>query len=244
MALTWDPLNRLFRSEQRFLILLCLIMGLLLLVPILQRFVAMRIFLDIFLTAIFISMVCTVGSKKGHVIAALVLAIMMVTLLWMSHFYSSKGIAAICMITGVLFIGVVITSILGFMFKSAVVNSEMIYAAILLYLLAALMWAFAYTFLELIDPASFNIDLERPEGYVLVFQYYSFVTITTLGYGDITPVTEVAKAFSVLEAVVGQLYLVVAVAWLVGMQVSQQSQRQSTHAAGPRPMARKVLGDR
>jgi len=57
----------------------------------------------------------------------------------------------------------------------------------------------------------------------LVFQYYSFVTITTLGYGDITPVTEVAKAFSVLEAVVGQLYLVVAVAWLVGMHVSSKS---------------------
>ena len=129
------------------------------------------------------------------------------------------------MITGVLFIGVVITSILGFMFKSAVVNSEMIYAAILLYLLAALMWAFAYTFLELIDPASFNIDLVRPEGYVLVFQYYSFVTITTLGYGDITPVSEVARALSVLEAVVGQLYLVVVVAWLVGMYVSKKSKQ-------------------
>jgi len=205
------------------LILLCLILGLLLLVPILQRFVAMRIFLDIFLSAIFISMVCTVGSKKGHVIAALVLAIVMVTLLWLSHFYSSKGIAAICMITGMLFIAVVITSILAFMFKSAAVNSEIIYAAILLYLLAALMWAFGYTFLELIDPTSFNIDLNRLESYVLLFQYYSFVTITTLGYGDVTPVSEVAKAFSVLEAVVGQLYLVVVVAWLVGMYVSQRS---------------------
>ena len=77
------------------------------------------------------------------------------------------------------------------------------------------MWAFFYTFLELVDPASFNIDLSQPEDYLLVFQYYSFVTITTLGYGDITPVTEVAKAFSALEAVVGQLYLVIIVAWLV-----------------------------
>ena len=57
----------------------------------------------------------------------------------------------------------------------------------------------------------------------MVFQYYSFVTITTLGYGDITPVTEVAKTFSPLEAVVGQLYLVVVVAWLVGMHVSKRS---------------------
>jgi hypothetical protein len=92
-----------------------------------------------------------------------------------------------------------------------------------LYLLAALMWAFVYTVIELVDPASFNIDLSRPQDYLLEFQYFSFVTITTLGYGDITPVTEVAKAITALEAVVGQLYLVVAVAWLVGMYVSKKS---------------------
>ena len=223
MALSRQPIGKLSQSKQRFLILLCLILGLLVLVPVLQRFVAMRIFIDIFLTAIVISMVYTVSDKKGHVIIGLVLAIIMVTLLWLQYFHASKPIAAIAMITGVLFGALIITSILGFMFKSAEVNREIIYAAILLYLMAALMWAFVYTFLELIDPASFNVDLERPEGYILLFQYYSFVTITTLGYGDITPVTQVAKAFSVLEAVVGQLYLVVVVAWLVGMHVSSKS---------------------
>jgi hypothetical protein len=103
------------------------------------------------------------------------------------------------------------------------VNREIIFAALLLYLLAGLMWAFVYTFLELVDPASFNIDLGHSKSPLFIFQYYSLVTITTLGYGDITPVTEVAKALSVLEAVVGQLYLVVAVAWLVGMHVSRKS---------------------
>ena len=58
------------------------------------------------------------------------------------------------MIAGVIFIAVVIANILGFMLKSEEINREIIYAAILLYLLAALMWAFVYTFLELVDPAS------------------------------------------------------------------------------------------
>jgi hypothetical protein len=205
------------------LILLCLILGLLVLVPVMQRFVAMRIFIDVFFNDTATTEIYTVSDKKGHVIAGLLLAIVMVTLLWLQHFYPNKWIAAISMLTGVFFGAVVIASILGFMLKSDEINREIIYAAILLYLLAALMWAFAYTFLELIDPASFNVDLNRPDGYVLLFQYYSFVTITTLGYGDITPVTEVAKAFSVLEAVVGQLYLVVVVAWLVGMHVSNRS---------------------
>ena len=89
------------------------------------------------------------------------------------------------------------------------------------YLLAAQLWALVYTFLDLIDPASFN--LPQGQSDFLLFEYYSFVTLTTLGYGDITPLTKVAKAFSVLEAVVGQLYLVVVVAWFVGMYVSRKS---------------------
>jgi hypothetical protein len=216
-------LQNLLRSKERFLILLCLILGLLVLVPILNRFVTAHIFLDIFLTAIAISMVYTISHKKRYVIAGVFFAIVMLASLWLQYFFQNKGIAAIAMINGILFISVVIASILGFMFKSGEVNREVIYAAILLYLLAALLWAFVYTLLELVDPASFNIDLDQPQSYLLVFQYYSFVTITTLGYGDITPVSEVAKAFSVLEAIVGQLYLVVVVAWLVGMHVSSRS---------------------
>ena len=223
MKLTSDAIEKLSQSKQRFLILLCLILGLLVLVPILIRIVAARIFVDIFLTAIVISMVYTISHKKGHVIVGVLLAIVMLVSLWLQYFYPNKGILAIGMLAGALFIGMVIASILVFIFRSEGVNREIIYAAILLYLLAAILWAFVYTFLELVDPASFNIDLSQPQDDLLVFQYFSFVTLTTLGYGDITPVSEVAKAITVLEAVVGQLYLVVVVAWLVGMYVSKKS---------------------
>ena len=210
-------------SKERFLILLCLIMGLLILVPILNRFTPARIFLDLLLTAIVISMVYTIGDKKRYVIVGLFLAIVMLTSMWFQYLHQNNTVAAIGMVAGAFIIGMVLANMLRFMFKSKEVTREVIFAAILLYVLSALMWAFFYTFLELVDPASFNIDLSRPEGYLLVFQYYSFVTITTLGYGDVTPVTEVAKAFAVLEAVVGQLYLVVVVAWLVGMHVSRKA---------------------
>ncbi len=215
--------QKLLHSQERFLILLCLILGLLVLVPILDRFVAARIFLDIFLTAIAVSMAYTISHKKGYLIAGSLLAIVTIAPRWMQYVYPNNGILAIGMIAGAVFIGVVIASILVFVLKSEEVNREVIYAAILLYLLAALLWAFIYSFLELIEPASFNIDLTQPKDYMLVFQYFSFVTITTLGYGDISPVTEVARAFAVVEAVVGQIYLVVVVAWLVGMHVSRKS---------------------
>jgi hypothetical protein len=218
-----NPIDRLAQSKKRFLVLLCLILGLMVIVPILQRFIAIRIFIDIFLTAIFISMVYTFSYNKVHVIAGVFLAIVMLASLWLQYLDPNQWILPVGMLAGVIFVLMVIASIINLILQSEEVCREVIYAAILLYLLAALLWAFIYTFLELVDPASFNIELSRSDGYLTVFQYYSFVTITTLGYGDITPATEVAKAFSVLEAVIGQLYLVVAVAWLVGMHVSSKS---------------------
>ena len=168
-------------------------------------------------------MVYTFSYKRVHVIAGVFLAVVMLASLWLQYLDPNKWILPIGMLAGVIFIAMVIASIISLIIKSEEICREIIYAAILVYLLAALMWAFIYTFLELVDPASFNIALNRSDGYLPVFQYYSFVTITTLGYGDITPITDVAKAFSVLEAVIGQLYLVVAVAWLVGMHVSTKS---------------------
>ena len=215
--------HKLTESKERFLILICLITGLLILQPILGLFVAARIFINIFLTAICISMLHIISRPKKHAISGWGLAIVMLASMWSQYVYPNKTIAAIEMLAGVLFTAVVIAGILDFIFKSERINREIIYAAILLYLLAALMWAFVYTFLELVDPASFNIDLSQVEANLAVFRYFSFVTITTLGYGDVTPVTDVAKAFAALEAVVGQLYLVVAVAWLVGMHVSSRS---------------------
>ena len=217
------PTTPLLRSKERFLILICLILGTIVLVPILKRFAALRIFLDIFITAIYISMVYTVSQKKRHLYLGVLFAMAMLISLWLQYFYQNNLVFAIGRICGILFFIMVITNILAFIFKSEDVTIEVIYAAILVYLLMALMWSFVYVLLELINSASFNVAMSSDQGYQMRFIYYSFVTITTLGYGDITPVTELASSFSILEAVVGQLYLVVVVARLVGMHVSSKS---------------------
>ena len=85
----------LMRSNERFFVLLCLIVGLLVLVPILNRFVAARVFLDIFLTAVVISMVYVVSHKKWHVIAGVLLTIVTLASLWLQYSNPNKAIAAI-----------------------------------------------------------------------------------------------------------------------------------------------------
>jgi hypothetical protein len=217
------PTTPLSRSKERFLILICLILGLIVVVPILKGFAALRIFLDIFITAIYISMVYTVSHKKRHLYIGVLLAMAMLISLWLQYFQQSNLVFAIGRICGILLLIMVIINTLAFIFKSEDVTIEVIYAAILVYLLMALMWSFVYVLLELINSASFNVALSLEQGSQMWSIYYSFVTITTLGYGDITPATELASSFSILEAVVGQLYLVVVVARLVGMHVSSQS---------------------
>jgi signal transduction histidine kinase len=198
-------------------------MALLVLGPILEKFVAIRILIDIFLTAIVLSMLYIATYKKRLVQIGRLLAMVMLISLWLKYFFNYEVFAATSMMIGVLFTIVVTAHTLAFIIKSETVTREVIYAAMVIYLLVAQLWALVYTFLDLIDPASFN--LPQGQSDFLIFEYYSFVTLTTLGYGDITPLTKVAKAFSVLEAVVGQLYLVVVVAWFVGMRVSRKSNK-------------------
>ena len=200
-----------------------LIMALLVLGPILEPFVAIRILIDVFLTAIVLSMLYIATYKNRLVQIGRLLAIIMLISLWLKYFFNYEVFAATSMMIGVLFTLVVTAHTLAFIIKSETVTREVIYAAMVVYLLGAQLWALVYTFLDLIDPASFN--LPQGQSDFLIFEYYSFVTLTTLGYGDITPLTKVAKAFSVLEAVVGQLYLVVVVAWFVGMRVSRKSNK-------------------
>jgi hypothetical protein len=118
---------------------------------------------------------------------------------------------------------IIIVAILRYIFLRQDVSVDVIAGAIVAYLLMALMWSFLYGVLEIAHPGSFNFPAEPSPDLPALFRYFSLVTITTVGYGDITPVAAVARAFANLEAVVGQLYLVILVSWLVGMHVSMKS---------------------
>ena len=201
------PTTPLSHSKERFLILICLILGTIVLVPILKEFTALRIFLDIFITAIYISMVYTVSHKKRHIYIGAILAMVMLISLWLQYFHQNNLVFAIGRIFGILFFLMVITNTLTFIFKSEDVTIEVIYAAILVYLLMAFMWSFVYVLLVLINSASFNMAMSLEQGSQMWSIYYSFVTITTLGYGDMSPVSNFAKTLAWFEAIFGQLFL-------------------------------------
>jgi hypothetical protein len=99
----------------------------------------------------------------------------------------------------------------------------MIAGAIVAYLLMALMWSLLYGVLGAVHPGAFRFADGAPDLLREVFTYLKRMTIITVGYGDIAPVTPLASAFSNPEAVVGQLYLVSVVSRLMGMYVLARS---------------------
>lgn len=99
------------------------------------------------------------------------------------------------------------------------VTSDTIYGAISVYLLFGMIWTFGYTILESVAPGSFTKGGDPIEAIFDNFVGFSFVTISTLGYGNIVPTTPRADAMATSEAVVGQIYLTVLVARLVAMHM-------------------------
>ena len=100
------------------------------------------------------------------------------------------------------------------------VTIDLIMAAACAYILLGMIWAYAYYFLESFYPGSFSI-VENSTDDLVDFNYYSFVTLTTVGYGDILAITRAARALSIFEAITGQLYLAIMISRLVGMHASQ-----------------------
>ncbi len=121
---------------------------------------------------------------------------------------------------------VLIILIIKDLFSGARVTVNKIYGAIVVYLLLGVLWSFLFSSLELIKRGS----VSRSDGVKISSfgetQYFSFATLSTTGYGDIIPESELAMVLANLEAMVGQLYLAILVARLVGLYTSQTSSQQ------------------
>lgn len=146
---------------------------------------------------------------------------------------------AICWLLFALFVTM---SQLRSVLKQREVTGETICMAVSVYLLIAFSWAFLYIVMLQLNPESFaGLGAAHP-GHTAELQhifpilgYFSLTTLSTIGFGDITPLTLQARYAAVAEGIAGQFYLAILVARLVGMQMSQAASRQEqnqTHASG------------
>jgi voltage-gated potassium channel len=104
------------------------------------------------------------------------------------------------------------------------ISADTLFGAVCGYLLIGLTWTYIYLLIVSIDATSFSIHIihDGTRARIDHFIYYSFVTLTTTGYGDILALKSLSRTFSWLEAVVGQVYLAVWISQLVGLRILQK----------------------
>jgi voltage-gated potassium channel len=172
--------------------------------------------------------VYTVQRQRGYRSFAMVLLVPLLVLYWLSLYDIVQFTKAGSHLLFVIYFALLICSYVIQIAHSPRVTKQVLYATFSLYLIIGLFWGAAYALLEQLSPGSYSgVLLENwQSGSIHIFNYFSMVTLTTLGYGDITPQTAGAGSLCQFEAIVGQFFTAVLVAWLVGSFMNDKQQKQ------------------
>ena len=202
-------------------LLISLLLSLLVL-PLLEGMYAGQAFLLLGLTITFI-----LGAMAARSSLRLILFVLLVVALptaWATLFVNSKPIFVAHCLLGSAFFWLVGGIVVYGVIRTHVITFDSVFGAISAYLLFGLAWALSYWAIQSVTPDAFSL----PEGRAATgstdilpvkdfsqFIYYSFVTMSTLGYGDMTPSNRITRTLSWLQSVTGQFYVAVVIAWLV-----------------------------
>ena len=146
---------------------------------------------------------------------------------WTNHVHPRVALERADSVLALLFSVVLAAVILARVFSPGRINVYRIQGAVAVYLLFALIWALAYKLVALADPAAFSLQsagMDREQLIARLF-YFSTITLTTVGYGDITPINPIARSLAALEGFTGQLFPAITLARLVAMEVYHRQQR-------------------
>lgn len=211
----------------RFTALFAVLILFLVLYPIAETLGGGVIVLDVLLTITLVAgMYAISGYKRITLIVLLLIAAPFFVSRWSAYLTETSVLPITGMIFGGLYFIVISAIILIEVIKSRRVTADTLFGAICVYLLIGISWGLSYIALEMLQPGSFSTDptIENAHaGSHSYLVYYSFVTLTTLGFGDITPLSHIARTTTYLEAIIGQLYIAVLIARLVGLHLYSTS---------------------
>jgi hypothetical protein len=218
------------RNVRRFGTLLGALLALMVILPFLPVSPYQLPLVSVLFSGLLIASVYAVSQHPRVLIVGLALATPALALEWITNVSDPLPLRVIDHLASVVFLSFVIAVLLTRILRQQDVTTDTIYGGICVYLLAGVAWAYAYDLIETVAPGSFAFgEGALPDDFSAATQadrsrrffFFSFVTLTTLGYGDITPVTHQARAIAILEAVVGPLFLAIFIARLVGLHMVQ-----------------------
>ncbi len=164
--------------------------------------------------------VLAVGGRRRTLVMAITLAAPAFAGNWAHHLWPAAWTAQVSFAARILFLAFIVANLLSFILRAPRVNSEVLSAGISIYLLLGVIWAIAYALVASVDPKSFNFSVPPTASTVMAgFNaiYFSYITLTTVGYGDITPVSNAARMLAITESISGTLFVGVLIARLVSL---------------------------
>ena len=179
-----------------------------------------RFLVDALVSLLLVSGAAAVADRRRTVLIVSVLAAAALLVRWASWLYPAAGLAVWREISTLVSLATLCWVTLALVLRPGRITTRRIEGAIAFYLLLGFTWAQGYELVSLWHPGAFAGVVESPDSNP--WTYYSFVTLTTMGYGDIMPVHPLARALAVLEALTGQLYLAILLARLVSLEIQSR----------------------
>jgi hypothetical protein len=225
--------------ENKHLVLVAVLLVALVVQPLAHGVVAGLILYDVLFGLMLVSVFLITFESRRQRLGALALGLPGLASNWAAHgLVGGPRVAADvlynCLAFG--FFAFASVVILRGLFEDKVVRADHIFGAVCGYLLAGVAWGNLYVLADLLLPDSFSVkpeiawQLREEHTRRFLFNYYSFATITTLGYGGITPIDPATATLSWLESVFGLFYVAVVVAQLVGLKLCQRVEQASSSA--------------
>jgi len=185
------------------------------------------------LTLVMIFAVLAVGGRRRTLITAALLVTPALLVKWADHVWPGTISPAIFPAAAVVFFAYVVAHLLHFILRAPRVDTNVLCAGIAGFLMLGLLWMLLYVLVARLDPRAFALPIgpDAPttlDGFNAF--YFSFVTLCTVGFGDITPVSKVAKMLAVIEGITGLFYVAVLISRLVSVYSSQAPDAESKHS--------------
>jgi len=193
-----------------------------------ERFESLAIF-ELLLTLVTLGSIRQQSTTRRQAAVGVGLAVPTMICLWVRKLVPAPGLSEVALGLLSLFLVYTAATILLHIFRTKSITRDTLSEALSVYLLMGITWACIYGLIYLQVPNAFHLPEETRTSLASgitgqvpmdTLLYYSFVTLTTLGYGDVTPLASSARAMSMLEVVLGQFYLAVLIGRLIGMNIA------------------------
>jgi ion channel len=202
---------------------LCVLILNILVSPFVDQFPGGLLVQTALMTLVFLSALLAIGGRLRTLLGVVLVAPALVGE-WLSYWRPDLTSSVVIRGGGLLFIGFVVLEFLRFILRAPRVDFEVLCAGIATYLMLGLLWSFAYILVDRLVPDSFIFTVGPVSSRSMNdfnALYFSFTTLSTIGYGDIIPVSGVARMLAMAEAVFGMFYVTLLIARLVSLYSSQ-----------------------